>query len=288
MLAESAERSPGGKGNNQAIAAARAGADVEFIAAIGRDAAGDQLVQVLHEAGVGDRIRRVAEPTGTAMITVDRNGENTIIVASGSNATLVDLTQAEFDAITAADFLLLQLETPLATVVAAAQAAVSTSTRVVLNASPMRELPQSLLAAVEVLLVNEHEANALATGLEPAAALPDQATVATAMDSATILARSVPAVVITLGGDGAVVFDRDGGDPPTHVPAARVTPVDTTGAGDTYAGALVAALARGESLVSAAVFASAAGALAVQKNGAVPSIPTLAEIDRFQRSQLAQ
>jgi ribokinase len=276
LLATSVQQHPGGKGNNQVIAVARAGADVEFIAAIGQDAAGEQLVGVLHASGVGDRIRRVAEPTGMALITVEDSGQNTIIVHSGANSALLRLTAAEREAIADADYLLLQLETPLDTVVAAARTAAAASTRVVLNASPIRELPADLLEAVDVLLVNEFEAVALAGHPQPQPEL----SVGSAQDLATFLLRTFEAVVITLGDRGAVVADRTTTDA-AHVPAARVAVVDTTGAGDTFAGALVAALSRGEGLIDAARFASAAGALAVGRTGAVPSIPMRADIEAF-------
>ena len=258
------------------IAVARAGAEVDFIAAIGQDAAGEQLVSVLHASGVGDRIRRVAEPTGMALITVEDSGQNTIIVHSGANSALLRLTAAERDAIADADYLLLQLETPLDTVVAAARAAAAASTRVVLNASPIRELPEDLLKAVDVLLVNEFEAVALAGRPQQQVEL----SVGGAQDLAVSLLDTFEAVVITLGDRGAVVAEAATKDA-VHVPAARVTAVDTTGAGDTFAGALVAALSRGESLIDAARFASAAGALAVGRMGAVPSIPARADIEAF-------
>jgi ribokinase len=282
ILATSAETHPGGKGNNQAIALARAGAAVSFIAAIGRDARGDLLVDTLGSTGVGNLVRRVDEPTGTALILVDDAGENTIVVNPGSNAELVKLTRVETAAIASADYLLAQLEIPIETVAEAAQAAAAASTKVVLNASPMRVLPDALLDNVDVLLVNEHEARTLVGYLEPGTTVHDTVTGAVASDMARLLVTRVRDVVITLGGEGSVVCGRGEGKAHlVHVPAASVTAIDTTGAGDAFAGALVAALSRGDSLVDAAAFASAAGALAVQRHGAVPAIPTLEEINGF-------
>jgi ribokinase len=282
ILAKSAENHPGGKGTNQAIAVARAGAEVSFIAAIGRDTSGDLLVDTLNSAGVRNLVRRVDEPTGSALILVDDSGENTIVVNPGSNARLVDLTRIEHAAIASADYLLTQLEIPVETVAEAAQVAAAASTKVVLNASPIRLLSDALLRNVDVLLLNEHEALTLIDYLEPGAVVANTVTVAVAIDMATFLIKSVPNVVITLGGEGAVVCSRGDKDADVaHVPAASVTAIDTTGAGDAFAGALVAELSRGETLVDAAAFASAAGAIAVQRYGAAPSIPTFEEINAF-------
>lgn len=280
VLATGFASHPGGKGNNQVTAVARAGADVTFIAALGTDAAADLVLASLRESGVHDLIRRVDEPTGTALITVDAAAENTIIVNSGANASLLDLTEADLAAIGEAGLLLLQLETPLPTVLAAARHARAAGTVVVLNAAPIRDLPQELLDAVDLLIVNEHEADRLATQLDPAR----NSTPVTADEAARLageLLRSVPAVILTLGSDGAVVRSRNS-DGPTHVPGIRVTAVDTTGAGDTFCGALVAALERDPGdLDDATRFATAAAALSVQRAGAVPSIPLEKEISDF-------
>lgn len=279
VLANGFASYPGGKGNNQVTAVARAGADVTFIAALGTDAAADPLLTSLRAAGVHDLIRRIDEPTGTALITVDTSAENTIVVDSGANAKLVDLTDAELSAIGEAGFLLLQLETPLSTVLAAARHAKAAGTYVVLNAAPIRDLPQDLLDAVDLLIVNEHEADLLAAQLDPG-----RTSVPVTADEAARLAgelvRSVPAVILTLGPEGAVVLER-GSETATHVPGIRVTAVDTTGAGDTFCGALVAALDRSPDLDDATRFATAAAALSVQRAGAVPSIPLEKEISDF-------
>ena len=250
----------GGKGQNQAVAAARAGAATTFVAARGTDSFGDLTETGLREDGIDvTHLRTVDAPTGTALIAVDRGGENSIIVEGGANSHLVDLTEDEKTAITAASVLLLQLEVPLETVVAAARAAASTSTITVLNAAPIRDLPDELLRDLNILVVNEHEAAHLL------AARPGTIT------------DLVPTVVQTLGAAGAVLYRR--GEPDISVPAPTVTAVDATGAGDTFCGAFAAALAEGQDAVSALRFAVTAGSLSVQAHGAVPSIPLRAAID---------
>jgi ribokinase len=246
----------GGKGNNQATAAARAGAHTTFIGAFGDDDNGARLRASLTASGVHTLVRTSAEPTGTAMITVARGGENAIVVNAGANADLTDLTADEREAIAAATIVLLQLEIPLATVVAAARAATGT---VVLNAAPAQPLPRELLGEVDLLVVNEHEAEVLGGADE--------------------LRTIVPRLVVTLGAEGAAVHTP--GD--TSVVAGRhVDVVDTTGAGDTFCGALVAKLDEGAALHEAVRFATAAAALSVGRAGAVPAIPTREEIDDVQ------
>lgn len=266
VLARGFEAFPGGKGNNQAIAAARSGADVRFIVALGRDAAGDRLADEARGAGIELLDRRVEAPTGSAVIFVDRGAENSIVVNSGANAELTALTGAELDAIATADVLVLQLETPVPTVAEAVRAAKAAGTRVILNAAPSGALPVEVLGGVDVLVVNEHEAAELAgAGTEPMAALTGHGC----------------AAIITLGPEGALV-GLPGADTAT-VPGHRVDAVDTTGAGDTFVGAFAAALdgLELEALVAATGFANAAAAVAVRRKGAVPSIPTLEEVREF-------
>lgn len=248
----------GGKGNNQATAAARAGAATTFVGAFGDDEHGARLRTGLAADGVRMLVRLSAEPTGTALIAVSAAGENAIVVNAGANATLTDLTAAERAAVAGAAIVLLQLEIPLDTVVDAARTARGT---VVLNAAPARPLPRDLLANVDLLVVNEHEA-ALLGGVGHLLAV-------------------VPAVVVTLGADGAVTHVRDA--EPVRVPGIPVDVVDTTGAGDTFCGALAARLAEGAALTEAARFATAAAALSVRRAGAVPAVPTRKEIDDFRR-----
>lgn len=248
----------GGKGQNQAVAAARAGASTAFIAAIGSDGFGELTARGLADDAVDlSRLRTVDAPTGTALIAVDAGGENTIIVEAGANRLLVDLEAADVAAIVAAKVLLLQLEIPLETVVAAATAAHAAGTIVVLNAAPIRELAHELLAIIDILIVNEHEAAQLAGDRD--------------------LTELVPTVVVTLGAAGAVLYRR--GIDEVRVSAPAVAAVDATGAGDTFCGALAAVLAEGMPADDALRFAVVAASLSVEKHGAVPSIPTRAAID---------
>ena len=263
VLGGDLRRSPGGKGANQAVAAGRAGARTALLGALGPDDGADLLLGSLHAAGVDTGlVARTAAPTGTAFISVSTDGENTIVVAPGANAG-VALDADALARVATADVLLAQLEVPLEPVLAAARAR-RAGARFVLNAAPSRPLPDELTDAVDVLVVNEHEALDLAGG-------PDVGSAVTAL-----LAR-VPAVVVTLGARGCLVAER--GTAAVEVPAPRVAPVDTTGAGDTFCGVLAAALADGRSLVAAARHASAAAALAVTRPGAQDAVPTAAETD---------
>jgi ribokinase len=275
VLALDASEHPGGKGNNQAIAAVRAGAHTRFIASLGSDAHGDRLATTLEQSGVDALLRRVDAATGTALITVDEHGENSIVVSQGANAELAGLTDRELAAISDADFLLMQLEIPVETVTNAAKRAHASGVVVIVNAAPIRDLPSELTDSVDILIVNEHEALLLAAQIAPQLSLPPAISIDGARDIMSILLRIVPSVVVTLGASGSVVLSREMGDSPAaHVPSAAVAPVDTTGAGDTFCGALVAELDRGSDLITAAGFASAAAGLAVQTHGAVPTIPT--------------
>jgi ribokinase len=269
VLATGAARHPGGKGANQAVAAARAGAATTFVAMLGDDAAGAVLRASLRDSGVVDATGTVGAETGTALITVDAHAENTIVVNSGANALFTSLSEEQAELIREADVLVLQLEIPLETVRAAAAIARAASTRVVLNAAPVCPLPAELLALLDVLIVNETEAAQLAG--------PD----ATDLESrAHELGRFVPTVVITLGSAGSALLHR-GDAATTLIPAHSVEAVDTTGAGDTFCGAFASALDEGLELHEAVRFATAASALAVQRTGAVPSIPDREEIDHF-------
>ncbi|MFH5823776.1 ribokinase [Georgenia sp. AZ-5] len=287
ILGGELRRTPGGKGANQAVAAARAGrADTTFLGALGRDDAAGLLLASLERVGVRtDLVARSDAATGAALITVSTDGENAIVVAPGAN----ELVVVDGDAaarLAEADVVLAQLEIPLETVLAAAHAR-RRGARFVLNAAPSRELPEEAWDAVDVLVVNEHEARDLARLPEAADGAPPHAAApgATASDGevpdddpaalAARLLRQVPAVVITLGGRGCLVAER--GADPVAVAAPRVTPVDTTGAGDTFCGVLAAALADGAPLADAARLASAAGALAVTRPGAQDAVPTAEE-----------
>lgn len=257
VLGARLRRSPGGKGANQAVAAAFAcGADTTFVGALGEDEGADLLLVSLGGAGVRtDLVERAEAPTGTAFITVSPDGENAIVVAPGANDHVV-IGPAQAARIAEADVVLAQLEIPL-DVVAAAAAAREKNARMILNAAPSRELPESLWAVLDILVVNEHEAADLAGEPEK-------------------LLERVPAVVVTLGGEGCVILRRD--QEPLRIPGFPVDVVDTTGAGDTFCGVLAAALAQGEDLPAAAIRASVAGALAVTRPGAQAAVPSQDEV----------
>src|SRR4051812_43692341 len=228
VLGDDFVMTPGGKGANQAIAAARAGGRVTFLGAIGSDAFGVTINARLTASGVDtQRVRTTYGSSGVAVIMVDRAGENSILVSPGANSTFVSLTPTETAAIADADVLLCQQEIPADTVTAAARAARAAGTRVVLNAAPARELARDLLGAVDLLVVNQVEALAITGGDAP--------------DVADLLAV-VPRVVMTLGGDGAVYADGDG---TTRIPPFRVKVADTTAAGDAFTGALAVAWGEG-------------------------------------------
>jgi ribokinase len=263
VLGDDFVMTPGGKGANQVIAAARAGGACTFLGAIGSDAFGVTINARLTASGVDTtHVRTSYGTSGVAVIMVDRAGENAILVSPGANSTFVDLRDTERDVITAADVLVCQQEIPTETVTAAAQVARAAGTRVVLNAAPARELSPELLAAVDLLVVNEGEAAAITGSAEPD------------MDG---LLAVVSRVVLTLGGDGAWYADRDGRS--ERVPAFRVAVADTTAAGDAFTGALAVAWGEGRDLVEAVRWASAAGAACVRTVGAYPSLPTRADLE---------
>ncbi|MFF4247172.1 ribokinase [Streptomyces sp. NPDC001822] len=256
---------PGGKGANQAVAAARAGGDVVMIGAVGTDEYGSRLRTNLEHAGVDtELLHTAAGPSGTAHIVVDDEGANSIVVVPGANGTVITLGAGEEAAIAAAGLLLLQLELPLAVVTEAARTARARGVRTILTPSPVQPLPSELLDAVDLLIPNEHEAEALTGFGEPHAA-------------AQILLRQVPEVVITLGSRGCLYAARGG--EPVLFPAPEVTAVDTTGAGDTFVGTLAVALGEGRSVPEALAWASSAAALCVQRAGASTSMPYRSEID---------
>lgn len=261
----------GGKGANQAVAAARAGARVTFVARVGDDLFGRQALDGFARDGIETRFVRATPgaATGIALITVDERGENSISVASGANALLAAADiEAAAEAFGAADIVLLQLESPLGTVEAAARAAKGRGVPVVLNPAPARELGDGLLSLVSVLTPNEHEAELL-TGV----AVRDEAGAREA--ARRLRARGPATVVVTLGERGVYASSDafEGGVPPF-----RVDPVDTTAAGDVFNGALAVALAERRPLPDALRFAQAAAAISVTRPGAQPSAPTREEI----------
>jgi ribokinase len=259
-------RNPGGKGANQAVAAARLGRRVAMVGRVGDDDAGRDLLGSLEADEVDTSQVKVMAgvPSGTALITVSEDGENQIVVSPGANARLTpDDVAAAGTALAAAAVTLLQLEVPLETVAAAARAAAGT---VVLNPAPVQALPEALLGEVDVLVPNRVELGQLAGGSAPE-------TVEEALAMAGRLAAR--AVVVTLGADGALVVE---GGQASHVPAVPVRAVDTTAAGDAFCGGLADALAAGVTLQDAARRAVRVAAAACLRPGAQASLPTRADL----------
>lgn len=257
---------PGGKGANQAVAAARLGARVAFVGRVGDDSFGAFLRAGLEAARVDTgQLLTVPGPSGVALIAVDRAGDNSIIVSPGANAklTAADVGRAR-PALQAAAVVCAQLEIPIGAVTAAAELAAAAGARFVLNFSPPADVPAGLLAAADPLVVNEHEA-AFVLGVPGPAG----------QQAAALLERGPRSVVITLGAAGAYAADASGG---VHVPSPRVTAVDTTGAGDAFTGALASRLSAGDDLAAATAFAARAGAAAVTARGAQSSYPTAEHI----------
>lgn len=257
---------PGGKGLNQAVASARAGAFTRMIGAVGEDAEGMALRQVLADDRIDPLVRAMTGRTGLAVVLLDEAGENSIVVAPGTNAALTDLMPAELAAIAESRVLLMQLEVPLPTVAAAADAARRAEAIVVLNAAPAVHAASLPLGAVDLLVVNEGEASIVAGHSDP--------DIDVVIDK---LLDDVPAVVVTLGPAGALYRDAEGARHRT--PGHAVAVVDTTGAGDTFAGYLAASIADGADVAVALARANAAAALCVQRRGAVPAVPSRHEVD---------
>jgi ribokinase len=271
---------PGGKGANQAIAACRAGASVRLVGAIGSDGYGVTLRARLTSSTVDTSLLRVVYgASGVALVVVDASGENAIVVAPGANAALTALSEPDLAAIAAADVLLLQLEIPLATVTAAAVAARQAGVRVLLNAAPARPLSTELESVVDLLVVNQVEGAALA-GIRPVGvdAVPEPAD-ADPWTLVEALVERFSRVVLTRGAAGAW-YGSQGGDL-VHVPAPVVDAVDTTAAGDAFTAALAVGWGEGRELVDAVRWASAAGAVAVQRLGASSALPSRAAIDEL-------
>jgi ribokinase len=264
----------GGKGANQAVAAARLGADVVFVAKVGDDIFGKQAVESFNREGIDTScmVTDAANPSGVALITVDAHGENCIVVASGANANLVrvDLFAAE-EKIKNASLVLMQLEIPLETVEYVAQLASGYGVPVILNPAPACALPEELMRKVAILTPNQKEAEMLS-----GVAIIDKASAERAAEA--LAARSVNTVIITLGAEGALLFDAGKFE---WVPAPVVPAVDTTAAGDVFCGALAVALSESRLVKDAVVFACAAAALSVTKMGAQTSAPFRGEVDKF-------
>lgn len=266
VLARDRTLGAGGKGANQAVAAARAGARVTLISALGDDPPSAILMSALTGAGVDvSVIRRSDVRTGSAYVVVDDVGENQIVVDPGANAMLDGLLPAERDLLRSTRVVLAQLEVPLPTVTAAVREARDAGALTVVNAAPATDLPNALTDALDVLVVNDAEARAVA----------GRKTVDEAVEA---LRQRVPTVLVTRGAEGVVVATATGSvDLVPAVPARRV--VDTTGAGDTFCGAFAAAAARGLPVLGAARWACAAASLSVERHGAAASAPTAVEVE---------
>ncbi|MEN9505215.1 MAG: ribokinase [Actinomycetota bacterium] len=249
---------PGGKGLNQAAAAARSGAATAFVSAVGDDAAGGRLLDVMRTEGIDVSSVATAPgvPTGRALIGVSDDGTNSIIVVSGANSTV------RVDDIHGAAVVLSQLEVPVETVQEAFSMARAVGALTILNPAPAAPLPPELLAVTDIIVPNEHEVELLG-------------------GATALLAAGVTTVVVTQGAAGALVVTADG---EFRVRPYRVASVDTTAAGDTFCGALSARLAAGDVLVDALDWASAAAAISTTRPGAVPSIPTADEVEALVRS----
>ena len=265
---------PGGKGANQAVTVARLGGRVSFICKTGSDIFGHQANQLFNEEGIDTSyvFSDTKNPSGVALITVDTDAENCIVVAPGANAHLTpnDLKRSA-EAVEAADIILLQLEIPMQTVEAAAMMAYRLGKKVVLNPAPASKLSAGLLETLYAITPNETEAEAI-SGIR----ITDERTAEEA--ARKIASMGVCNVIITLGAKGALVFD---GAHCEIVPAYKTQAVDTTAAGDVFNGALVVALSEGRTLPEAVRFACKASAISVTRVGAQNSVPYRTEVDVF-------
>jgi ribokinase len=261
------ETFPGGKGANQAVAAARMGGEVTMVGRVGQDDFGDTLIHGLVENKVrtSQVIKDPDAPTGIAMISVATDGENSIVVASGANlkVSVEDVNKAR-PLMRETDLLLLQLECPMETVKAAVDLAQAYDIPVVLNPAPAQPLSQELLSQVDYLTPNEHELTLLA----------DEEDIDRAIEK--LRGWGVRSLIITMGARGARVVTQSIDE---HLPAHEITAVDTTAAGDAFNGALGVALAEGKTLLTSVRYAMAAGALAATKRGAQPSLPTRESVE---------
>lgn len=275
VMGEQFKTVQGGKGANQAVAAARLGAEVVFVARLGCDTFGQESMNAYRAEGINTDfiVRDDANPSGVALIMVDQEGENIIGVASGANACLSpqDVESAE-SVIKIADCVLLQLEIPLETVEAAVHVACKYGVRIILNPAPAKPLPIQLLNKVDTLTPNETEAVFLAGVLSSSNIIDVASNLRTK--------SGVKNLLITMGANGTLISNMDN----MRIPAFPVKVIDTTGAGDAFNGGLAVALARGDELPGAVRFANAVAALSTMKFGAQSSLPTADEINDFLKS----
>ena len=269
---------PGGKGANQAVAIGRLGGKVSMLGRVGDDNFGADLLEALAKSGVkSDQVKKVAgTPTGTALIMVNDDGDNSIVVIPGANFHLTPdcIETSEVDgALKAADYLVAQLETPVETIELAFEKAKKLGLQTVLNPAPAQTLSKSLISNVDLLIPNETEFELLTghsaeteEGLQAGASL--------------LFEQGVKALIITLGKNGALYIDRD--QKRFHVSGYKVEAVDTTAAGDSFIGGLITALSEGLSMEEAMAFAMKVGAVTVTKHGAQSSLPSREEIQSFE------
>lgn len=265
--------SAGGKGANQAVAAKRVGGDVSFICKVGKDVFGDNSLRHYEAEGIDvSGVLRSDMPSGVALVTVDNDAENSIVVASGANLDFSDEDiKASESALRSCDILLMQLEIPVPAVLQAARVAYEAGAMVVLNPAPYAELPEEIFRYISLFIPNETE---LASFSGMPVTDKDSAVAA----AKVLFGKGVGKMIVTMGSKGSLILD---GGEPQLVQACKVDAVDTTGAGDTYCGSICVALSEGKSLREAAEFASAVSALSVTKMGAQTAIPSRAEADAF-------
>lgn len=260
---------PGGKGANQAVAAARLGARVAMVGAVGSDVQAEAALSALREAGVDlGHVAEIEGPTGLAIVTVAEDGENSIVVIAGANDAMdAGRVRAAAEVISAARIVVCQGEIPRDGI--EALPALVTG-RFLHNPAPVMELDPAVLRASDPLVVNQHEAGLVLAQLAPDQEAPEDPEAVVA----ALRATGIPSAVLTLGADGSLVADQGG---VRRVPPAPVEAVDTTGSGDAFIGALALGLARGDDLTTAARLASRVGAFAATGEGAQPSYPTAAD-----------
>ncbi len=276
VLGKSFKRSPGGKGANQAIAAARLGANVTLIGRVGADVFGKELIKNLRENGIDTKyiIEDSETYTGLALIMVDEDGDNILAVASGADMRIrkEDIDRAE-EIIKLSDILLIQLETPLQIVEYAINIAFNEGVKVLLNPAPAQKLSKDLLKKVYVLIPNEKEAELLSN-------VKIKDLNSSKISAKKLLENGTENIVITLGKNGSIIATKE---ETVHITGLNVNAIDTTGAGDAFCGALAVALSSGKELKEAVIYANYAGALATTKIGAQEALPTKEELENFKR-----
>ncbi|KAA0981142.1 ribokinase [Pseudomonas sp. ANT_J28] len=274
LIGESFATVSGGKGANQAVAAARLGAQVSMVGCVGSDAYGEELLGALLAEQIDcQAVSTVDDSSGVALIVVDDNSQNAIVIVAGANGALTPEVIDRFDAVLrAADVIICQLEVPDATVGHALKRGRELGKTVILNPAPAsRPLPADWYASIDYLIPNESEASALS-------GLPVDSLASAETAASRLIAMGAGKVIITLGAQGSLFASGKGFE---HFPAPKVKAVDTTAAGDTFVGGFAAALAAGKNEADAIRFGQGAAALSVTRAGAQPSIPTLSDVQAF-------